>query len=249
MFLKLRPLVYSLLFFWSLELIVYYRHHPQGVFWILAVLVVLSLREGRISGKKWKFAILPVFFTLSSVSLLYLVTLFYEQQAFIIIASLAQYLTLFGAYRLGKYDQDQTAKGMNALSATLTVFFAFAGSYGLYLNFNVPLQFLMLVYFIVTLSVTYQQLSLTNSFDSRRVWLYSFLLGLVMAEIAWMINFWPFGYLTTGVIALILYYVLWDLVQGHFSGLLVKKRILANLFFFFLVIVFILLTSKWIPVI
>ena len=249
MFLKLRPLAYSLLFLFGLELILFYRSDIGSIFWILIILVLLSLREGWVIGASWRYSILPVLFSLSSVALLYLITAFSEQQVFIVIASLIHYLALFGAYRLGKYSKDQTARGMNMAAASLTIFFAYAGTYGLYLNFNIPLYFLMLVYFFVTVFVSYQFLSIIEPMDTRRVWVYSFLLGLVMAEIAWVINFWPFGYLTTGVIALILYYILWDLIQSSFSGILSKKKVVANAIFFSLLIIFILLTSKWIPVI
>jgi len=64
-----------------------------------------------------------------------------------------------------------------------------------------------------------------------------------MVELIWTMNFWPFGYLTTGVIALILYYILWDLTQSFFLKLLSKKRVVANMIFFSALIVIILLSS------
>lgn len=144
-----------------------------------------------------------------------------------------------------------------------TIFFTYAGAYGLYLNFLVPLWSLMFVYLLITLLVSYQYFSIIHSHadspagalsrsskDSKKmIWVYSFLLALAMAEIVWTINFWPFGYLTAGAVALILYYVLWDIIQSHFLNLLSKKRVVANLIFFSFVIFMILITSKWIPVI
>jgi hypothetical protein len=159
------------------------------------------------------------------------------------------YLSLLGSYRLGRYDRDQTAIGMNMAGSVATIFFSYAGAYGLYLNFLVPLYYLMLAYLVVTLLVSYQHFSLVKRDNKKSVWTYSFLLALAMAELIWTMNFWPFGYLTTGVIALILYYVLWDLVYSHFAGKLSKRRVAANMVFFSVVIIFILLTSKWIPVI
>lgn len=192
---------------------------------------------------------MPIFFTLSSISLLYLVTIKYEQQFFIFLAFGMHYLALFGAYRLGKYAKDQTAKGMNMAASFATIFFAYAGAYGLYLNFFVPLYFLMLAYFLITTLISYQYFSIIKSEELKTVWIYSFLLGLTMAEIIWTMNFWPFGYLTTGVIALILYYMLWDIVQSYFLGLLSRKRVTINAVFFSFLIILLLLTSKWIPVI
>jgi len=249
MFLKLHPFFYSLFFLASLEFIVYIRDNSRLVIIAIATMLLVSLWEGKSVGGRWKFSILPIFFTLSSASLLYLITLAYEQQIFIFLAALMYYLALLGAYRLGKYEKDQTARGMNAAASSVTVFFAYAGAYGLYLNFLVPLYILMLSFFLITLLLSYQYFSIIKSDDKKTVIVYSFLLGLSMAEVAWVINFWPFGYLTTGVIALILYYVLWSIVQSYFLSVLSQKKTIANLIFSSFLILMVLLTSKWIPIV
>jgi phosphotransferase system glucose/maltose/N-acetylglucosamine-specific IIC component len=220
--------------------------------WVLAVAVFLfliSLYEGRKIGHRWRYSILPVLYTLSSVALLYLIGIFYEQQVFIILSSLLYYLSLLGASRLGNYEGDQTARGMNTAASSATIFFAYASAYGLYLNFLVPLYLLMLTYLIITLFVSYQHFAIIKKDSARTVWIYSFLLALAMAELIWTMNFWPFGYLTTGVIALILYYVLWDIISSHFLDLFSRQRIITNTVLFSVLIVIILLSSKWIPVI
>lgn len=249
MFLKLRPFLYSLLFLLGLEFVIYIRDNFNLVISAVAFLVLIALWEGKHVGAKWRFSILPIFFTLSSAALLYLITLAYEQQVFIVLASGMNYLALFGAYRLGIYEKDQTAKGMNMAATSTTIFFIYASAYGLYLNFLVPLYILMLVYFFSTLLVSYQYFSIIKNNEQKVVWTYSFLLGLAMMEIVWAISFWPFGYLTTGVIALILYYILWSIVQGHFLNNLSQKRAIINIVFFSFLILLVLITSKWIPVI
>ena len=249
MFLKLRPLFYSLMFLAGLEFVVYAHANTSFVLVAITALLLFSLWEGKTIGGRWKFSILPIFFTLSSASLLYLIALSYEQQIFIVLSSSMNYLALFGAYRLGKYEKDQTAKGMNMAATSATIFFTYAGAYGLYLNFLVPLYVLMLTYFLITLLVSYQYFSIIRADKNRLVWVYGFLLGLSMMEIAWVINYWPFGYLTTGVIALILYYILWSIVQGYFLNILSQKRAIMNVLFFSILILMVLLTSKWIPVI
>jgi len=246
LFLKLRPLFFSLLFLLGLEVIIL---KSFLVFSVSLILFLVSLLEGKKLGKQWKFSILPVSFVFSSIILLYLITLAYEQQIFIILSSGIYYLSLFGAYRLGDYDKDQTAKGMIMAATVTTVFFIYAGLYGIYLNFLVPLVVLMIAYFAATLLISYQYFSIVKNDETAKVWIYSFLLALVMAELIWTMNFWPFGYLTTGVIALILYYVLWDIVESHFLDVLSRKRIMANMMIFSLLIGFVLLSSKWIPVI
>lgn len=262
MFLKFRPLIYSLLFYVGLELIVLFHHwaHIVGFF-----LFLLAFYEGKKVGKKWHFSILPAIFTVSTVSLLYLVRLNYEQQIFIALAAVIYYLALFGAYRLGNYKGDQTALAMKTTAAAATIFFTYTGFYGIYLNFLVPLYVLMLAYLVVTLLVSYHhfsslylgsqndangnQTNASTKINKKTRWIYSFALGLAMAEIIWTMNYWPFGYLTTGTIAFILYYILWDMSVGYFQNMLSKKRVVANLALFSVLVTLILLCSKWIPVI
>jgi hypothetical protein len=229
----------------ALELIVlYHRHVPI----IVIFLLLISLSQGKIVASKWKFSILPAFFSLSSAALLYLITAHYQEQIFILIATFLYYLSILGAYRLGKYEKDQTARGMNMAASSATIFFTYASAYGIYLNFLVPLWSLMLVYLLVTLLVSYQYFSLIYDYP-KTSWVYSLVLALAMSEVVWALSYWPFGYLTTGAVALILYYVLWDIVQSHFLNILSKRRVVANVAFFSLIIATILLTSKWIPVI
>lgn len=246
MFLKLQPLLNSLIFLFGLEFILV---KPDSVISIVLVLLIFSAFSGRKIGGKWFFSVLPIFFTLSSIALLYLITMGFEQQAFIGLSSAMYYLSLLSAYRLGNYAGDQTAKGMNMAAMASTIFFTYAGAYGLYLNFLVPLYYLMITYLLVTLFVSYQYFLIIARDNRKTAWTYSFLLALVMTEIIWTMNYWPFGYLTTGVIALILYYVLWDLTQSHFLNLLSKKRVVANMVFFSVMIIMVLLSAKWIPVI
>lgn len=246
MFLKLRPLIYGLIFLIGLESIVFWHRH---VLFVLFFLLAFSLVQGKSIGKKWKFSILPFFCALSSAALLYLITIHLEQQVFILLAAFMYYLSLLGAYRLNLYSLDQTARGMNMAATASTIFFTYAGAYGLYLNFFVPLWLLMLAYFVTTVLVSYQYFSIILQSGKQVALVYSFVLALAMAEIIWTINFWPFGYLTSGTIALILFYVLWDIIQSHFLNILSRKRVAANLIFFSIVIALVLTTSKWIPVI
>lgn len=245
MFLKLRPLLYSIVFFFGLELTIF---ASDWLLHITILLLILAMYEGKKIGQNWRYSILPVFFTIFSIALLQLISMIFEEQIFIFLVSIMYYLALFGTYRLGKYESDKTARGMIMASTSAAIFFAYAGAYGLYLNFLVPLYALMLTYLAVTFFVSYQYFSIIEK-NKSKVKVYSFLLALFMVEIIWSMNFWPFGYLTTGVIALILYYVLWDLTQSYFLNLLSRKRVVANMVFFSVIISIVLLSSKWIPVI
>jgi hypothetical protein len=245
MLLKFRSLFFSLIFMAGLELTIF---RPGWVLYISLTLFLISFFEGRQLGHRWSFSILPIFFTLSSIGLLYLISFPAQEQTFILLSSLMYYLSLFGAYRLGEYQGDQTARGMLMAATLATIFFSYAGIYGIYLNILVPLYALMFSVLLVTLLVSYQYFSLIE-LDKFRLWSYSFLLALIMAELFWTINFWPFGYLATGVIALIFYYILWDLIPSYFLNSLSKPRVIGNLIFFSGMIFLVLMSAKWIPTI
>lgn len=247
MFIHFKILLYSLTFFLLMELVLL----KENLFLAMAVLalsfsVIVSVRI----SKRWLFAILPFIFSFFSMVLLYLVDSFSQKQIFIIISSFIYYVTFLGIYRLKNYSRDQTARGLIAASAAATAFFSFAASYGIYLNISIQmLWILVLVFLVVSFLISYQYLSIIEEKEKRKVLVYSLILGLAMAEIAWVINFWPFGYLTTGVIALIFYYVLWDLTQSHFLNLLSKKRVVANMVLFSILIGLVLASSKWLPMV
>ena len=245
MFFKFKPFIFSLIFLLGLEFIVL---KEIFVFSVLAVLLIVAIFAGKKNGGKWSFSILPSFFAIFSVALLYLISLSLEEQIFIILASALYYLILLGVSRLKEYAGDLTARGMLMATTVATIFLAYSSTYGLYLNFLVPLWVLMLVYFTITIFLSFQYFSVIEE-NVQKKWTYCLLLSLVMTEIVWTMNFWPFGYLTTGVISLILYYVLWDLTQSHFLNLLSRRRVIANMTFFSLVIIMILLSAKWLPII
>lgn len=245
MFYRFQTVLLGLIYFFGLELVAF---RIDLLIIVMFFLVVISVFEGRKLGKSWCFSILPVFFVVFSLALLKLIALTYEQQTFILLATAMYYLMILGIYRLGEYGGDQTAKGMLMAATASTIFFAFTSSYGLYLNFLVPLYALMLDFLIITFFVSYQYFSIIEG-NRKKVFLYSFILALIMSEIIWTMNYWPFGYLTTGVVALILYYVLWDLTQSYFLNLLSKRRVVVNMVFFSLMIGMVLLSAKWIPVI
>jgi hypothetical protein len=243
MFFHFQALAYSVLFFFILEMVVF---DDSLIFWLALALIGTTLWGIKKILKKFIFSAIPVIFSVSATAMLYLIDSRTEKHIFIFLGSAVYYMALLGIFRLKFAPQDKTARGMIAASGFTALFFFYSATYGIYLNFSVPLWSLMLVFLAITWMVSYEYFSIINP-DRKTVRSYSLILGMLMAEIAWTINFWPFGYLTTGVIALILYYIFWDLTQSHFLHTLSQKRLIANLIFFSAIIGIILATSRWLP--
>lgn len=210
-------------------------------------LAFFSIISAKKLGKKWIYSIVPPILSSSSIILLYLIDSGIQKQAFIALSSVVYYLLLLGVFRLGSYSKDNTARGMVVAGVTTALFFLYASAYGIYLNFFIPLWALMLVFLVFTVLICHGYFGILEAKSKNRSWTYSILIGMLMSEIAWVMNFWPFGYLTAGVLTLIFYYVLWDLAQSHFLNLLSKKRVVANMVVLVILIGIVLISSKWLP--
>ena len=232
-----------MIFFFAMEIIARWQ---GSVVVVAPILLLASFYGAKKITRKWKFSIIPVIFSLTALTLLYLIDSEMQKQLFIALSTLMYYLSLLGSFRLRRFSGDQTARGMIAASLAATMFLFYSATYGVYLNFIIQEWVLMILFLGATFMVSYQYFISINE-NSYEVINYSVLLGFVMAEVAWVINFWPFGYLTTGVILLIFYYILWDLIQSYFLNILSKKRVVANMLFFSSLIGLILFSSKWLP--
>ena len=79
--------------------------------------------------------------------------------------------------------------------------------------------------------------------------IYGIFLVFLVAQTAWIQNFWPFGYLTTGVITLIIYFVGWEFILSFFINKITAKAAFFKIIFLAGSMALILLSSKWYPVI
>lgn len=221
-------------------------------YWLMAIFFAFLFAyffdiAKRIS-RKINMTSMPVLFVASSLGMLYFVRTQKQENLLIILLSAVYYFIHLAYYRLRSCKTDKTSLGILAAGSLATIFIFYSVSYGIYLNFAIDLWVLMVSLALATSLISFQYFILIND-DKNKVMNYSFVLGLAMAEIVWMLNFWPFGYLTTGVINLIFYYVLWDMVHSHFRDELTKRRIAVNMVFFGLLIAMVLTSTRWMPVV
>lgn len=242
MIFHLQSMFYALIFLSGLEI---FSFGQGAILYLSLFFVFCAIWGSRKISRSFDFVI-PSVMALSSWALLYLIDFNIERQIFIGIISVLFYFTLLGNYRLKSYPHDRTAQAIMAAAAMASVFIFYSVAYGIYLNFSIPLWLLMCFFLAVTFFVSQQYFNNVEK-EKKLVRTYSIILGMIMAEIAWVINFWPFGYLTTGAISLILYYIFWDLTQSYFQNILSKRRVLTNIVFFTLLVTMILMSSRWLP--
>ena len=258
MFFHFKVFFYSLIFFFTLEFIVSdsvsgWLGSLSGMWTWLAIILFFFLFvyfyqiAKRVSGRA-SMTPIPLILVISTLGLLYFVASIKQQQLLILLSSIAYYFFHIALYRLHSYQKDKTARSIVAAANVATIFLFYAMAYGIYLNFAISLWILMVTLMLVTVLLSFQYFWLIND-NKKNVLNYSLVLGFSMAEIVWILNFWPFGYLTTGVISLIFYYVFWDLIQCHFFDLLSKKRVVSNMIIFGILVALVLSSTRWLPVV
>jgi hypothetical protein len=224
--------------------------YPSRAFWIVGILAVAILIGVRMIAQKFRFYLLLMLLVLGTLLLLPLIDSPSQAKAFMVLSAGIFYLVALAGYRLRRYDKDQTAMAMFNLAALATLFCWYTAAFGWYLNIEMSVWYIMSVLSVATFLVAYSSI-MVNGLELHRHQriLYSIFLAYLIAVTIWVQNSWPFGYLTTGVITLIIYYAGWDAVRNYFHGKLIGRRIAFNLVFLIGTISIMLLSTKWYPIV
>lgn len=241
--------LWSVIFYLALQIILHFSSELtlSWYIWSICLLsVVTFLAMKRLTGRLKDF-FLPLLLAVTTPTLLSFIDSKVEQQIFVVLVSLMVYSAFIGAYRLKQAPKDQTAVALMHTAALSGLFLFYASIYGFYLNFTFPLWALMVLFFGGTSLVSYVTLIAGGSHTERksRIKLYSVLLGLTLSELAWVISFWPFGYLTTASISLIFYYIAWDIIWHALDDDLKLKDTLVRMLFFLSLIGVLLYSTPW----
>lgn len=241
------------IFFWSVAFFLgmqfvaarEYDSFWTGYLFSAALLAVMSLVSAKKITKRLRNSFIPLLLSFSAPSVLALVDDRGEKLVFSVLASGMYYVAFLALYRLRFAPKDRTARSMLSIAMLSALFFFFAASFGFYLNFSVPLSALVSVFALGSFGAAYQTLSSALHGDKPRVALYSSIIAFCVGEISWTISFWPFGYLATGVVSLLSFFILWDMANSLFLGTLSRKRTVWYLAISIVMIGLLLATSPW----
>lgn len=221
---------------------------PASFLWEGIIFLFILLISVKWISQKYLHFVIPAFLFVGTILLLPLIDSAAQAKAFLVLSSGVFYLAILGAYRLGKYKKDLTAKAMVNLAALAALFCWFTAVSGWYLNITMPAWTVVIIFAVVTFPVSYALLVINElNMNSRQRVLYSIFLSYLMSVVIWFQNSWPFGYLTTGVITLIIFYSGWDIVRNYFLEKMTIRRLTFNILFLLGTASLILLSTKWYP--
>jgi hypothetical protein len=240
--------LWSVLFFLAMQFVAA-REHPtsfwSGYLFSIATLSAISLVSAKKITKRLRNGFLPLFLSFSMPSFLLLVDSPGEKTVIAVIASFMYYLGFLALYRIRHVPNDGTARTFLAVSMLSVLFFFYAAAFGFYLNFSVPLWSLILLFSLGSFGAAYQTLFSALPDNRRRVTLYASVIAFGTAEIAFLISFWPFGYLTAGSAMLIFFFIPWDMANAFFLGTLSRRRTVAYFLLSLLLLGLMLLSAPW----
>jgi len=227
-----------------------WRYQAIGVLILLTYLLAAwSLREG-LSGIDWLTVLtLPPLYTAG-------VGLFY----FLLPARWLTRLPVAAVYGLGMYallltenifsvaairtiQLFRAAQAVGFLLTLVTAFFL----YDTILSFRLSFWTNALLVFIISFPLILQGLWSVKLEDniSPKVWLFSFVLSLVLAETACAISFWPVNIASGSLFLVTMMYIVLGLSQQHFARRLFPRTVQEYLGVGIAVLVIILLTAHW----
>ncbi|NTW30057.1 MAG: hypothetical protein HGB34_01365 [Candidatus Moranbacteria bacterium] len=241
------------IFFWSIAFFLgmqFVAAREYESFWVgylfsTLFLSILSLVSAKKITKQLRNSFIPLLLSFSAPSVLALVDDRGEKLVFSLLASGMYYVAFLALYRLRFAPKDRTARSLLSVAMLSALFFFYAAAFGFYLNFSVPLSALVFSFAIGSFGAAFQTLSSALPGDKRRVALYASIVAFAVGEIAWTISFWPFGYLATGAVSLLSFFILWDMANSLFLGLISRKRTLWYLAISLVSIGLVLATSPW----
>ncbi len=247
MFFHLTLFLWSLGYLLSLELLTL---NPNLTDWksygfsLIFVSVIALLAVYR-ATKKMTGVPIPLLFSLSTPTLLFLIDSRTNQHIFVIISTIAFYSLLLGLYRLRFAPSDETALAFMHAGGMASLLLFYAACYGLYLNFDIPLWMLMTTLCLSTFWVAYQMLRVMVKKKRKTQLLYGAFLSLVLTEASFIASLWPFGYLTTAALLLIVFFFSWEVLLQYPTGQSFEKKFLRKVILFFGLSILLLYSSPW----
>lgn len=135
----------------------------------------------------------------------------------------------------------------------LTAFIWYANAFIIYSVLGLPFYVSLLIIFFITLNLTSFLFNILRASSGGEkiifpISMYSWIMGLIVCQISWVVGFWPFGYLTAAFIITIIYYTVAMILKEYiFSSAFTRTFVLREMIFTGVIIVLIFYFTNWLP--
>lgn len=241
MFIYIKPLIYSLLMVFGLEILVIYLDYSA---WILFVLFVINLIASWQVSKRFKIPYLPSLFVVGSAVLLFFVDPGMLRHIYITSAGAVYYLILYSINLFNENKKSEFVIKINYITSLITLFLWLSGIMALYLNSIFGVWTILGGVFFIAYLISYQLLKRTLQ-TKIKYFLVSFVLAYCVSVIAWACLFLPFSYLTLSAIIFASYFIIVNYFIQNKNQKLTKLSFTFDVLIFVLAVLAVLYTAKW----
>lgn len=236
---------FTIAFLGALELLVFFPDWYGASFLALSI-VLFGLQRPIIGGFSRK-STLTFYLGIGAWFLLLFIDSETEQHIFAVLSVILFGMVLW-AHEGWREDRFRISKkGIFSAATVASVFIFFSVVSGVMVNYAFPIllgmagmgfgtYLLMRQYFFGAIA------------DGKRAKMYAAIAGIFFAEATWIVQFWPFGYLTTAAILLIFFFVLWDAFDSYSEGGISWHRMGADFSILVVLTGLLLVTTRWMPI-
>ncbi len=231
---------------------------------LIAIVTLASLyASGFLSQRRIKqltYLILPIFYTLGSLSLFVLAQKSITQHLFLIGVSFFLGLALHNTATLNhcrfhahkevmmqsaSEQRHRVVLAVNQAIVILACFFIFSSLFGIIYLLSFPIWQALSIAVIVLFLITFQFLD--ELFPVRRSLVYAAITALTLIQIFWSLTFWPTNYIANAIVIITSLYIILGILEKYAQGLLTKRLIRIYLIIVFVAVGAVLSTTQWTP--
>lgn len=134
----------------------------------------------------------------------------------------------------------------------VTAFVWYANAFIVYSLWGYSFSAALILVFLVTFLLTSFTMKIYSASGKERksaapLPIYSWIIGLVIGQISWVVGFWPFGYLTVAFIITIIYYTTSMILRDYLFRRLEPRSVVRELIFAGLIIIITFYFTNWLP--
>lgn len=206
------------------------------IVWLLALVLMIGICVGTDSiirshpkihlhamGYSLTFWILPSLITLGASLFLRLISGGFWLVAGLAITGVLLVIVMLAEYHTVDPEDDKFAISRLVLNLAtyITAFSLYAAIYSTKVRSLQSATSILIISFLLAL-----ELFRDTEATVRRTWLYALVVGLIVGETTWGLNYWAISGLGGGVFLLLVFYTVSGMIQNYFSGKLNKSVLL-----------------------